>query len=156
MRTRHEIVQRAFTHEGHRETAENDSVLIRAWLRLCGVGSPAPWCAAFASWCLGDRAIAGALNLGRSFPATLAPQPGDLMYFATGGGKGHIGIVVAVSATEVLCLEGNRHNGVRLVRRLRSEVLFSRTREEAAGPETILLEPWPEAPLAHVAREGTR
>jgi hypothetical protein len=156
MRTRHEIVGRAFTHQGHHETAENDSILIRAWLRLCGIKSPAPWCAAFASWCLGDRAMAGALKLGRSFPTTLRPQPGDLMYFATGGGAGHIGIVVAVSDTEVLCIEGNRNNAVRLVRRLRSEVLFARTRAEDAGPETTLLEPWPEAPLARVEREGTR
>ncbi len=156
MRTRHEIVGRAFVHEWHRETAENDSILIRAWLRLCGITAPAPWCAAFASWCLGDRAMAGALKLGRSFPATLSPQPGDLMHFATGKGAGHIGIVVAVSELEVLCIEGNSQNRIRLVRRLRSEVLFSRTRDEDAGPETILLEPWPAAPLVRVAREGTR
>jgi hypothetical protein len=156
MRTRHDIVGRAFVHEGHRETAENDSILIRAWLRLCGITYPAPWCAAFASWCLGDRALAGALKLGRSFPATLSPQPGDLMYFATGGGAGHVGIVVAVAPSEVLCMEGNSANRVRLVRRLRSEVLFSRTRDEDAGPETILLEPWPEAPLVRVSRADTR
>lgn len=156
MRTRHEIVGRAFTHVGHSETSENDSILIRAWLRLCGIVTPAPWCAAFASWCLGDRAMAGALKLGRSFPATLNPQPGDLMYFATGGGKGHVGIVVAVNELEVLCIEGNQRNRVRLIRRLRSEVLFSRTRAEDAGPETALLEPWPEAPLVRRSLEGTR
>lgn len=170
MRTRHEIVARAFAHQGHRETSENDSLLIRAWLRRCGVMSPAPWCAAFASWCVEERtespafdqgrpvavACAGALRLGRMFPATLDPQPGDLMYFATGGGAGHIGIVVATNAHEALCMEGNSQNRVRLVRRLRSEVLFSRTRDEDVSPETILLEPWPEAPLVRVAREGTR
>ncbi len=156
MRTRAEIVERARVHVGHSETSENDSILIRAWLRLCGVASPAPWCAAFASWCLGDRAMAGALKLGRSFPATLNPQPGDLMYFATGGGKGHIGIVVAVSEDEVLCIEGNRHNRIALVRRLRSEVLFSRTRaEDWEGPQ-LDLGPSERWPLARRTIEGTR
>jgi hypothetical protein len=131
------------------------------------VGAPAAWCAAFASWCVEERLErklgtatpvkeAGALNLGRLFPATRNPQPGDLMYFATGGGKGHVGIVIAVDETEVLCIEGNSQNRVRYVRRLRSEVLFSSTRVEAAGPETTLVKPWPEAPLAHVTIEGTR
>jgi hypothetical protein len=156
MRTRHDIVGRAFIHEGHKETAPNDSLLIRAWLRQCGIDYPAAWCAAFASWCLGDRNMAGAVKLGKSFPATLAPEPGDLMWFPTGGGKGHVGIVIAVDETEALCMEGNSANQVRLVRRLRSEVKFSRTRAEAAGPETILLKPWPAAPLVRVSLEGTR
>lgn len=155
MRTRAEIVERARVHVGHTETAENDSILIRAWLRLCGVVAPAPWCAAFASWCLGDRAIAGALKLGRSFPATLNPQPGDLMYFGTGGVYGHIGIVVFVLPDRVFCIEGNSQNRIRFVCRLRSEVLFSRTRaEDWEGPPADFVPM--STPLVRVAREGTR
>lgn len=159
MRNRHDIVGRAFVHLGHRETAENDSVLIRAWLRRCGVFVPSAWCAAFASWCLeDDKPSAGALNLARNYLETREPQPGDLMFFATDDqGHGHIGIVVGVAPAEALCIEGNSANMVRLVRRLRREVRFASTRPgELAGPETVLLEPWPTAPLVRVSKEGTR
>lgn len=168
MRTRQGIVERARLHVGHRETAPNDSVLIRAWLRRCGIGVPSAWCAAFASWCVetglvsrtdDDRestvACAGALRLGRLFPETTDPQPGDLMYFPTDAkGHGHVGIVVAGNAEQVLCIEGNSANTVRHVRRLRSEVKFSRTRDEVAVLPPI--NPRLNAPLLHVSYEGTR
>jgi len=170
MRTRHDIVGRACIHVGHRETAENDSPLIRAWLRRCGVIAPAPWCAAFASWCIEEYlperggsvspqpvAIAGALTLGRLFPETLDPQPGDLMFFATSGVHGHCGIVVSVGDTEVLCVEGNSANSVRYVRRLRSEVRFSSTRRRTdPALHTEPGDPWTDAPLVHVSYAGTR
>ncbi len=167
MMTRAQIVARARLHIGHRETAPNDSVLIRAWLRRCGVGAPAAWCAAFASWCVFDRPSPphsgriveivqpGALKLGRMFDATRAPQPGDLMFFATDGeGHGHIGIVVAGDAETVLCIEGNSDNGIRFVRRLRSEVLFASTRDEVLALPP--LEAYPTAPLVRVSQAGTR
>src|SRR5688572_14114768 len=96
MRTRTQIVERARIHVGHREVSPNRSPLIDAWLRRCGLGPGYPWCAAFASWCVEEGrfsrvdddavmpvACAGALRLGRMFPETLAPQPGDLMFLAT-------------------------------------------------------------------------
>lgn len=149
MRHRAEIVQRALSHVGHRETAENDSPLIREWLERCGINEPAAWCAAFASWCLEDVALAGAVKLGRAYPETHTPKPGDLMWFPTNDkGNGHVGIVVEVDEREALCVEGNSANRVRLVRRLRSEVRFSRTR----GPDPA----WAAAPLVRASFEGTR
>jgi len=163
VRTRNEIVERAFTHLGHQEERENDSLLIRAWLRRCGVTAPAPWCAAFASWCIEDSAtgrpvaLAGAVALGRLFSVTLEPQPGDLMWFRTGDWTGHVGIVVAVRDFEVLCIEGNSRNMVRLVRRRRSDVNFSRTRAER-WENSLEGDPlhWRDAPLVVVEKEGTR
>jgi hypothetical protein len=166
MRTREEIVERAKLHVGHRETSNNRSPLIDAWLRRCGLGPGYAWCAAFASWCVEEReerklggslpvAQAGALNLGCLFPETREPQPGDLMYFATDDkGAGHVGVVVAgdVEDERVLCIEGNSANQVRYVYRLRSEVKFARTRTEVlALPEETRA-----APLLHVEKAGTR
>jgi hypothetical protein len=168
VRTRAEIVSRARLHVGHREVGgPNRSPLIDAWLRRCGVGPGLPWCAAFASWCVEEReetepglgphavACAGALRLGRLFPATREPLPGDLMFFATDTkGAGHIGIVVAGDATYALCIEGNSANCVRYVLRLRSEVLFARTRSEAGVLPSLL--DFPKTPIVRVTREGTR
>ena len=169
MRTRAEIVERARVHVGHHEMpiGSNDSPLIRAWLRRCGVTSPAAWCAAFASWCVEDQpanggpvqvACAGALRLGRAFPATRNPQPGDLMFFATDDqGHGHVGIVIALlGLDEVLCVEGNSENRVRIVRRLRSEVLFARTRGEDWSGPMLDLGPPERWPLVRVSKSGTR
>lgn len=172
MRTRTQIVGRARLHVGHREVTPNRSILIDAWVRRCGL-DPAggyPWCAAFASWCVEDYrpvadpdvdypvACAGALRLGRAFPETRNPQPGDLMWFATDGkGAGHIGIVVAgVGLDEVLCVEGNSDNRVRFTRRARAEVRFSSTRPSEALALPALPEIASAAPLVRVAREGTR
>jgi hypothetical protein len=157
MRTRAQIVERAKLHVGHRETAPNDSVLIRAWLRRCGIDKPAAWCAAFASWCLEDRNMAGAQALGRSFPETKDPLPGDLMWFSTGGWQGHIGIVVDVLPLLVLCIEGNSANQVRYVIRARSQVHFSRTRDEGWDKSDVAsLKEWDRAPILEVERAGTR
>jgi hypothetical protein len=158
MRTRAQIVERAQLHVGHRETAPNDSLLIRAWLRRCGIDYPAAWCAAFASWCLEDRNMAGAVKLGKSFPATSEPQSGDLMWFPTGGGRGHVGIVVDVLPELALCIEGNSANRVRYVQRRRSAVRFSNTRpdERWMVEPTASLKLWDTAPLVEVTIEGTR
>lgn len=166
MRTREQIVERAKIHVGHREATNNRSPSIDAWLRRCGVGPGYAWCAAFASWCVEERpspvagghgtiavAQAGALKLGRLFPETRDPQPGDLMFFATDDkGAGHVGVVVAGDETRVLCIEGNSANSVRYVYRARDEVRFARTRDE------ILELPSESraAPLLHVSKEGTR
>jgi hypothetical protein len=172
VRTRNEIVERAFTHLGHREERENDSLIIRAWLRRCGVTSPAPWCAAFASWCVEEylparvgpvspQAVteAGAWKLGRLFPETREPQPADIMYFRTNpkGWQAHCGVVVAVRDFEALCVEGNSRNRVRLVRRRRSDVMFGRTRPER-WELSMEGDPmhWVDAPLVRVELEGTR
>lgn len=171
MRTREQIIERARVHVGHREVSPNRSPLIDAWLRRCGLGPGYPWCAAFASWCVEHRVIgeypdaepavvacAGALKLGRMFPATDAPQPGDLMYFATDAkGAGHVGVVVGVAEEDVLCIEGNSANQIRYVQRVRSEVQFSRTRDETWAGDLIGDRAlWVRAPVVHVSYEGTR
>jgi hypothetical protein len=172
MRTREQIVERARLHVGHRETSNNRSPLIDAWLRRCGLGPGYAWCAAFASWCVEERADrklggslpvaqAGAQNLGRMFPDTSTPQGGDLMWFPTDDkGAGHVGIVVGVSPDEALCIEGNSENKIRIVRRLRSDVRFSTTRVETwdgPGSNADWAEPWGERwPLVRVEKEGTR
>lgn len=171
MKTRAQIVERAREHVGHRETAPNDSPLIREWLKRCGIGKPAAWCAAFASWCVFDRPSPpnsgriveivqpGALKLGGLFPETREPQPGDLMFFATDDeGHGHVGVVVDVLPTLVLCIEGNSENRVRYVVRRRDEVRFACTRPaehwEGGGVGTLKL--WDTAPLVRVSKAGTR
>lgn len=155
------IVARAEQHLGHREVAPNSSPLIDGWLRRCGVKPGLPWCAAFASWCVETRehggrvACAGALRLGAMFPETRNPQLGDLCWFATDGkGAGHVGIVAAaVGLDEVICIEGNSGDRVRYVRRLRSQVKFSSTRNELAPlPEGTPLG----APFLAVSYDGTR
>lgn len=165
MRTREQIVERARLHVGHREVSPNRSPLIDAWLRRCGLGPGYAWCAAFASWCVEERedrklggslpvAQAGAQNLGKLFPATPDPQPGDLMWFPLEAGAGHVGVVVGGddSGERVLCVEGNSANQVRYVYRLRSEVRFARTRTETlALPEENRA-----APLVRVQSAGTR
>lgn len=42
----------ARSYVGEKESAPNDSKLIRFWLKLSGVLVPAPWCAAFVTACL--------------------------------------------------------------------------------------------------------
>jgi hypothetical protein len=147
--TRREIVQRARVHVGHREVTPNRSHLIDGWVRRCGLDpekGPYPWCAAFASWCV-DVAQPGAIKLGKMFPPTREPDPGDLMWFATDdAGAGHVGVVVEINDFEALCVEGNSENAVRLVRRVRAEVQFARTRSET----------WWTAPLVRVSKAGTR
>jgi hypothetical protein len=166
--TRATIVARSKQHLGHREVTSNRSPLIDEWIRRCGLAPEKAyaWCAAFASWCVDqylerklgtarDVKQAGALNLGRMFPETRTPQPGDVCYFATDAkGAGHVGIVEAGDELHVLVNEGNSDNKVQAVRRLRSEVKFGSTRVEV-----LALPPIPadcKAPLKRVSYAGTR
>lgn len=160
MKTRAQIIARAIEHLGHTEVTSNRSTLIDGWIAACGL-DPAkgyPWCAAFASWCLGlEHPCAGAIRLGHTYPSTRQPKPGDLMFFATDEhGAGHVGIVVATTEEQALCIEGNSANMIRYVRRIRSEVEFADVGADGwfeYGPE------WkthPVSPLVHVSKIGTR
>jgi hypothetical protein len=126
---------------------------IQRMLLQCHAKPGDPWCAAFASMCLGDVAIASALALGAHFPAVDSPLPGDVMWFATGGGKGHCGIVLGLGRHEVLTIEGNCQNAVRLVRRARDLVRFSSTGSDLQGtcPTSFA-----EAPFLATSVVGTR
>jgi hypothetical protein len=112
--------------------------LIANWLGRCGAPLVAPWCAAFACSCLANGVslpvrVAGAQALGKRFPATVSPFPGDVMWFPTTAGYGHCGVVVGVAPLEVLTIEGNCANAVRCVRRSRAELRFSRTVDDVTG-----------------------
>lgn len=140
---RRQLVGRAQSALGTAEDppGSNRGHRIDEWLQRCHTSTGQPWCAAFASWCIDTVAIAGALALGEHFRDTRDPYPGDVMFFATGGGKGHCGIVVGLSAHEVMTIEGNCRDAVRLVRRARDLVRFASTGEDRDGkcPESVVL-----------------
>lgn len=126
---------------------------IRTWLARCYAQAAEPWCAAFASMCLSaglsqQIRVAGAQNLGKKFPATTHPLAGDLMWFPTGPVRGHVGIVIGVSPTETMTIEGNCANAVRCVRRNRAELRFSRTVEDTSGTGPGVVPDVPPAPKA--------
>ncbi len=106
---------------------------IRDWLLNVGAHAGDPWCAAFASHCLGTVRIGGAQALGRHFKATNSPYPGDVMWYPTDAIHGHCGIVIGLSAGEVMTIEGNCQNAVRCVRRERAPLRFARVFEETVG-----------------------
>lgn len=122
----------------------NRGVRIDEFLQRCHESTGQPWCAAFASFCLDTVAIAGALALGAHFPAVSSPLPGDVMFFPTGGGKGHCGIVLGVGPHEVMTIEGNCQDAVRCVRRARDLVRFASTGSDLQGtcPASIVTVPF--------------
>lgn len=108
---------------------------VSAYLKACGMGPGAPWCAAFASWC--DRAandnvpgpwgmqpsVAGlwrvATASGHARPPETHPELGWLAIFARTpgqdprtGGQGHVGRVESCDGASFSCIEGNCHDRV--------------------------------------------
>lgn len=152
---RRAVVARAQSALGITEDppGSNRGPRIDQWLQRCHVSTGQPWCAAFASWCLDTVAIAGALALGERFHPTAFPYPGDVMFFSTGGGKGHCGIVVGVGAHEVMTIEGNCGDAVRCVRRARDLVRLASTESDVSGncPASLAT-----APFLATTIEGTR
>jgi CHAP domain len=152
---RRAVVSRAQSALGVTEEppGSNRGPRIDEWLQRCHVSTGLPWCAAFASWCLDTVAIAGAQALGGHFPAVDSPLPGDVMWFATGASKGHCGVVVGLGPHEVMTIEGNCHDSVRVVRRARDQVRFSSTGGDIQGtcPSAIA-----KAPFMATTLEGTR
>lgn len=119
---------------------------IRRWLLLCGAEPGDPWCAAYASHCLGVH-IGNAILLGKHFPATTQPCAGDVMWFPHEGGvHGHCGIVTGAGATEVMTIEGNSDNAVRSVLRPRAGLFFARTVEDTTGTSPGIVPSLPPAP----------
>jgi hypothetical protein len=134
---RRQIIVVAWNYLGLEEEppGSNDepSGTIRAWLERCGARRGDPWCAAFVSHCLSAALpepvrIAGAQRLGKSLPATSQPFTADVFWYPTPSppGSGHTGLVLGVSATEVMTLEGNQRHAVRCLRRPRAELRFAR------------------------------
>lgn len=126
---------------------------IRAWLLRSFARPGDPWCAAFASMALSaglpqQVRVAGAQALGKRFPKTTQPVTGDLFWYPTGPVKGHVGLVLGVAPLEVMTLEGNCDNAVRVVLRNRSELRFSRTVDDTDGTCPGVVPGTPFAPTA--------
>jgi hypothetical protein len=154
------IISRAQGELGLEEVAgTNRHPNIDAWLRRCGAPLGSPWCAAFASWCISAGtdvvAVAGAINLGKRFPATENPIPGDMFWYPTDReGHGHCGIVIGATLSEVMCIEGNQRNAVRCTRRSRDSLHFSRTAPVSPGASLAGIPPG--VPFLSTVAEGTR
>lgn len=87
------------------------------YLACVGIHFPAAWCAAFVVWCHLQAAISipktgGVLDLWNKSAANRVdtPEPGDVVIFDYGGGKGHTGIVEAVSCHTITTIEGNTND----------------------------------------------
>jgi hypothetical protein len=144
---RRQIITRAQAHLGLTEDPPGSNAdragLIRGWLARCGAVPGDPWCAAFTSHCLSGLAgtgrrveCAGARALGKLFPPSGEPRPGDIFWYSVGvAGHGHVGLVLGVAGAEVMTIEGNCANMVRCVRRPRAGLNFARTVEAVAGGE---------------------
>lgn len=111
--------------------------IIDGWLKRCQAPEGEPWCASALSAWLSVSVlvkIPGAQNLGRHFPAVTEPFAGDIYWFPTGTqGHGHCGLVVGVSALEVMGYEGNSNNMCACVRRRRSGLRFARPFPDLIG-----------------------
>lgn len=113
------VLHVARSQVGVREVTANWSPVIKVYLKVAGVFSPAPWCAAFVHWCLLE-AGADKKKLAK-FPASTyylyawakstgrlmsAPKRGRL--FVVNGAKGgHTGFVRSVESPWIETIEGN-------------------------------------------------
>ena len=88
-----------------------------------------PWCCTFVNWCFldafgdigakmtygGSAACANQANLYRQHQAfKTTPELGDQIFFYSGGGINHTGIVVEVNGSAIRTVEGNYSDGVSL------------------------------------------
>lgn len=103
------------------------------YLLSVGITFPAAWCAAFVYWCFKQAGISGVpktggvLDMWNKAPNNRVtyPQPGDVVIFDYGGGKGHTGIVESVDDDKLTTIEGNTNDdgsreGYEVARRQRS------------------------------------
>jgi hypothetical protein len=129
---------------------EDPAGTIRGWLTRCGAHPREPWCASFLSHCIGTVKIAGAQALGKHFPPTPLPVAGDIFWYPTGAAgswTGHCGLVIGVSAMEVMTLEGNCDNAVRCVRRNRfAKLRYSCVIRDTSGTHPGVVPSVPPAP----------
>lgn len=106
---------------------------VEKYLGCVGITFPAAWCAAFVVYShlqVGVTDIpktGGVLDLWNksSEHRVSTPEPGDVVIFDYGGGKGHTGIVEAVDGDTLTTIEGNTNDdgsreGYEVARRQRS------------------------------------
>lgn len=112
----------AATQKGVKEVGNNWGPTVKLYLKAAGVFSPAPWCAAFVTWCL---KTAGYTNKFPKYPAstlwwvnfakenkifkTSKPQRGDLFVWNIKG-QGHIGFIAEVQGQYLRTIEGNTND----------------------------------------------
>lgn len=119
---------------------DNRHPFIDAVLQRCIVAVGNPWCAASASFLLQCQPQAGAQALGKSFPATTTPTPGDLGWYPTGTWSGHVFLIGAYDPTakQVMTYEGNQNNAFRILRRPTTGLHFSRTFDDVSGDVVLI------------------
>lgn len=131
---RRAIIHRAWESYGLVETGPNTDAAgrIPAWLKAANARVGDPWCAAWASDCVGGRKIASAVALGSSYPEIPPTQArlADLVWFRTDErGHGHVELLLGIDlpANLAMTIGGNVANGVRLSLRPVDRVRFART-----------------------------
>ena len=135
------VVKIARSQVGVREEGgENCGVAVKGYLGYVGIGSPAPWCAAWVSWVFGQ---AGYVQPRTAWCPALFPKEREIeidarrmtkqsqvsglvfgIYFPSKGRIAHCGIVERVQGDFVMGIEGNTNvagsrDGDRVMRRLR-------------------------------------
>jgi hypothetical protein len=119
---------------------DNRHPFIDVVLERCIVAVGNPWCAASASFIVDCQPQAGAQALGKSFPATTNPRPGDLGWYPTGKWTGHVFVVGAYDPDlqQVMTYEGNQNNAFRVLRRPTQGLKFSRVFEDVSGSSVLI------------------
>lgn len=87
------------------------------YLAAVGINFAAAWCAAFVVWCHQQAGVnipktGGVLDLWNKAEnnRVSTPEPGDVVIFDYGGGKGHTGIVESVNGHSITTIEGNTND----------------------------------------------
>lgn len=101
-------------------TNHNDGKEVAEYLKSIGLGQGYSWCMAYMYWCFSKAAkelkidcpvpktggVLECLRLAKPFVIT-SPKVGSQFIMDFGSGKGHTGIVTAISADRVYTIEGN-------------------------------------------------
>jgi uncharacterized protein (TIGR02594 family) len=113
------FVARSQQKEGVKEIGNNWGPVVKMYLAVAGIGSPAPWCAAFVTWCLLE---AGAnkkklpknpaatyfwWDWSRKTKRTASGPARGLLFVWNGKGGGHIGVIVGNTSAHFVTIEGN-------------------------------------------------
>ncbi|WP_036675170.1 peptidoglycan-binding protein [Pedobacter heparinus] len=109
------FIEIARSQIGIRETnCENCGVAVKGYLSYVGIKSPAPWCAAFVSWCFGQAGYARPRTAWSPalFPRSrlvTAAKPGIVygIFFASMKRIGHCGITERLQGDFIVGLEAN-------------------------------------------------
>ncbi|WP_228098780.1 peptidoglycan-binding protein [Pedobacter sp. MC2016-24] len=125
------VLQIATAELGVREVGNNGGPRVRTYLAYAGIKTPAPWCAAFLSYCFGRAGCTEPKTAWSPamFPAvrlTSDPKPADVfgIYFENLQRIGHVGLVERLQGKFIFSIEGNTsadgsREGTGVFRRLR-------------------------------------